>query len=458
VRQIGFFRQIAATSHFYLVLVLCTMLEMLSAIRCSTLSRNVMALPHARDMALLSSDVAVAIGEALLAAAQGPFAWLPFVGFGCALLDDEQLGARWNALPEWPEAEGGECGWTEGPLQPVFALIAALPLIGSFLVQMEPPQLPPHEPVQDGPLAAALKGHPVPAVAPALPLRSATARYESFPPPRHHAPASSLLQYNSAAAAAVSALADDDKAFSSRGSAAVVPVAAASSDHLCERLDAQQRVLEALQADRAEVRAQLHRLEELLLSHSSNTGMSNSSPSRRMVGAEADAMPVVPEATTNGEQDPLADLDALLRAGRSRGASKVQSLVSSHEHSIAQSAEAAAAAAAAHANSVQLRAQNEQLRRTNVQRQEQMRELTEQLAQAQRETRLLRERLTAVEEEPAVAKAAAATAAAAAEALAIDAKADDATESHPASHAVDELDEKQRKHAHRKSNGQRQHV
>jgi len=380
-REQGFFRQLASTVRFYLVLLLCTLLELVSAVRGLSVSHALMELPHARDLAMLSSDVCVALGEAVLDSALFP--WIPFAGFVRGVLRDEQLHTRWHALPEWPEVE--ERRWTEGPLRPAFALLATLPLLGAYVqIESEDPRAQARPTLQDGPLTAALKGHASAAAASggAEPLAN-----ESLAAPARQR--SSFMEF-AAQAHLNSTPMTGLNAANVRSADSVSPLPRSASarwndPELYARLDAQQSILAALQADRAEVRAQLRRLEELIR-QSNNTSTSGAA-------AAPTAAPVA-DSKAPAQLDP-SDL-LLSPLSRRRGSSKVQSLVSAHEHSIAQSAEEAAAAAAAQANSAQLREQNEQMRRAHAQRLQQMRDLTDELVQARRETRTLRERLAAL--------------------------------------------------------------
>lgn len=239
---------ISSTARFYTLLVLHTLLAQLSSAKDTALVRAAMALPGVRDLAMLLSDVGVSLAEWALHSSW--FLMLPCAGWVAETTREPALERAWLAVPEWPLEEVKP--WTEGPLRPLFALLAALPL-ASLVFELRPR---PDEDglgeaalsVMDGPLAAALKrGEEVPVNGPAAALSpkaiAAPAHAQRLP----ISEAVPLPSLTSGAAAATDALQQ--------------PLL----HDLFARVEAQQALIALLQQDRAQLHSAVSRLETLVL-------------------------------------------------------------------------------------------------------------------------------------------------------------------------------------------------
>lgn len=236
---------ISSTARFYALLVLHTLLAQLSSAKDTALVRTAMALPGVRDLAMLLSDVGVSLAEWALHSSW--FLMLPCAGWVTETAREPALERVWMAVPEWPLEEVKP--WTEGPLRPLFALLAALPL-ASLVFELRP--LPGEQDevahaVVDGPLAAALKrGEEVPVDGPAATL-SPKAIATSAPAQRLTLSQTATLPSMTVAAATTDA-----------------PQQPLLHD-LFARVEAQQALIALLQQDRAQLHSAVNRLEALVL-------------------------------------------------------------------------------------------------------------------------------------------------------------------------------------------------
>ncbi len=258
-REEDLFVRISSAARFYGLLLLCSLLELVCSVRSSEPLRQAMSLPHVRDASLLATDIVVATGEWALGTKL--LRLLPFSAFLLSLLASEEVQARWDAIPSFPQTE--VLPWTGGPLRPLFVLASLLPG-SSLLLELEPleeevdassgaPQ------VHDGPLAAALKGREY--VAPPSQQQQA---HSLVPKKRGRKTAAANAETLAPASYAAAASAPSSVCASPAEGPCSCPTLSALTA-VQVQLSSQQQIVSLLQEERGEMRASLRRLEQLLL-------------------------------------------------------------------------------------------------------------------------------------------------------------------------------------------------